>query len=45
LNAAATSLGASFNIAPAAFLPFKPTVFPRPFSIRGRDDDQRQGSV
>jgi pimeloyl-ACP methyl ester carboxylesterase len=41
LNASAMSFGPTFNIAPAAFLPFKPTVFPRPFSIRGEDDDQR----
>jgi hypothetical protein len=41
LNGSATSLGPSFNIAPAAFLGFRPTVFPRPFSIEGQDEDQR----
>lgn len=33
LNSAATALGPDFNIAPAAYLPFKPTRFPRPFAL------------
>jgi dienelactone hydrolase len=46
LNASAASRGALYNIVPAAFLPFRPTVFPRPFSIHRQDDDEQgQGSV
>jgi pimeloyl-ACP methyl ester carboxylesterase len=40
LNAAASSLGPQLNLLPAAFLQFRPTVFPRPFSINGEGDDQ-----
>jgi pimeloyl-ACP methyl ester carboxylesterase len=45
LNTSAASLGSLYNIAPAAFLPFRPTVFPRPFSIDGQDEDRGHGSV
>jgi hypothetical protein len=33
LNAAAVTLGPSFNTAPPAYLSFEPTKFPRPFSL------------
>jgi pimeloyl-ACP methyl ester carboxylesterase len=38
LNAAATTLGPTFNVLPAAFLDFTPTRFPRPFSVDHEGD-------
>jgi pimeloyl-ACP methyl ester carboxylesterase len=34
LNAAAAELGAPYNIAEPAYIPFTPTAFPRPFSLK-----------
>jgi hypothetical protein len=42
LNAAAAALGTPFNVAPPAYLAFKPTVFPRPFSIGDDGHDRRE---
>ena len=36
LEAAATALGPTYNIAPAAYIAFQPTRFLRPFDL-GRD--------
>lgn len=38
LNAAASALGPGFNIVAPAYIPFRPTVFPRPFAL----DDRRE---
>ena len=38
LNAAAAALG-PLNLVSPSFIPFRPTVFPRPFSLGGGDDD------
>jgi hypothetical protein len=34
LNAAAAELQLPFNTAPPAYIPFTPTAFPRPFSLK-----------
>jgi hypothetical protein len=36
LNAAASALPAGLNIVPPAYIPFKPTAFPRPFALDDR---------
>lgn len=38
MNVAATALGTSFNIAPASFVTFHPSVFLRPFDARNIDE-------
>ena len=39
MNQKAAALGATFNIAPPAFINFKPTTFLRPFDIRNLRDE------
>ena len=38
MNADATSLGTTFNSAPASFIPFQPAQFLRPFDVRNTGD-------
>jgi len=40
MNAAAAALGSSFNIAPAGFVTYHPSVFLRPFDARNLGDDE-----
>jgi pimeloyl-ACP methyl ester carboxylesterase len=42
LNAAAAALAQPFNIAPPAYIPFTPTAFPRPFSLKEGQHGQEE---
>jgi pimeloyl-ACP methyl ester carboxylesterase len=44
MNAQATSLGSSFNTAPASFLHFQPAQFLRPFDARNVGDEGQSGN-
>lgn len=39
LNAAAKALGSALNVAPAAFIPYRPAPFLRPFDLLRREDE------